>query len=192
MSTTNLFVELIVIGVGAAIWFSLLVLTFFGYEWIPVERLLSLPATLPMLSIVYLFGVLTDRMADVTFEKLFAHANRVKVYGKDNTRQYYLDRDLILDKSERFSEEYEYSRSRQRIARGWTLNAAAIAIALNLFLWTNLQDRQQTLRISLFFTLFLILLAMASRFSWQRLSETQYKKVMHHAIYLREHPQEQG
>ncbi len=52
MSTTSLFVELIVVGVGAAIWLALLTLALFGYEWVqvPADKALSIPAAIATLS----------------------------------------------------------------------------------------------------------------------------------------------
>ena len=38
MSTTDLFVDLMVIGIGAAIWLILLIFSIFGYEWVPVDQ----------------------------------------------------------------------------------------------------------------------------------------------------------
>ena len=40
MSTTNLFVELIVIGVGVLAWVILLIGSVFGYAWVPVDTAL--------------------------------------------------------------------------------------------------------------------------------------------------------
>ncbi|NJN21306.1 MAG: hypothetical protein HC812_09070 [Leptolyngbya sp. RL_3_1] len=69
MSTTDLFVELLIIGVGAAIGLFLLVLTVFGYGWLAWDGLLSLPALLPILAIVYVLGIVVDRFSDRLFEK---------------------------------------------------------------------------------------------------------------------------
>ena len=59
MSTTSLFVELIVVGVGAAIWLTLLTLALFGYGWVqvPADKALSIPAAIPILAVVYVLGI---------------------------------------------------------------------------------------------------------------------------------------
>ncbi len=57
MSTASLFVELVVIGVGALSWVVLLVLSVFGWNWVPTERVFSSVALVPLLSLIYVFGI---------------------------------------------------------------------------------------------------------------------------------------
>jgi hypothetical protein len=64
MSTTTLFVELVVVGVGALAWVCLLLMAGLGHEWVPVDKLFSPSATVPVLALVYLLGIVTDRVAD--------------------------------------------------------------------------------------------------------------------------------
>ena len=71
MGTTELFVELIVIGVGALIWMVLGTLGIFGYDWVPLDRILSISALIPFLSMIYIIGIITDRIADVIFEAIW-------------------------------------------------------------------------------------------------------------------------
>jgi len=72
MNTTNLFVELIVIGVGAFIWLILLVLSVFGYAWIPIEHMLAPAVTIPMLAVIYVLGIISDRIADTVFDAIWS------------------------------------------------------------------------------------------------------------------------
>ena len=66
MNTTNLFVELIVSGVGAAIWVCLLVLLLFDVDRSALVALSAMPVlAIPALAVVYLLGILTDRLSDV-------------------------------------------------------------------------------------------------------------------------------
>lgn len=60
MSTTNLFVELVVIGVGAAIWIVLLGLAVIGCEWATDIEAVSLVAIVPTLAVVYVLGIVSD------------------------------------------------------------------------------------------------------------------------------------
>lgn len=130
MSTTNLFVELLVIGVGAFAWLALLLMTALGIDLAALQSLFTSPvAAIPALAIVYLLGIVTDRIADRAFHLLRVEAKQRTKYpgGSD---QYFQDRWLVLGQSEQFAQFYEYSRSRQRICRGWALNSIAISIAL--------------------------------------------------------------
>ena len=54
MGTTELFVELVVIGIGALVWVALTTFGIFGYEWVPLEKLFSVSALIPFVSFVYI------------------------------------------------------------------------------------------------------------------------------------------
>ena len=81
MSTTNLFVELIVIGLGAAIWVTLLVLAALGLDTRTVlglaENTVILAWTVP---VVYLLGIVTDRLADGLAQVLRMEKKRQTAY----------------------------------------------------------------------------------------------------------------
>ena len=185
MNTTNLFVELIVIGVGAAIWLALFALSVFGYTWVPIERLLSPAAAVFILAVIYVIGIISDRLADTVFEWVWRDDLR-GAYFKDNS-EYYNARRSILTHSERLSDLLEYGRSRLRICRGWALNAILIAIALNTFLWTKLSSRPATWSISIFGSISLVVFALAAWFAWKKLVENEYRKIKEQADYIGRH-----
>ncbi len=93
MSTTDLFVELIIIGIGGAIWLCLLIFGAFGYDWVPLDETFALTALIPFLSVAYVLGIIIDRVADAIFERLWVPSLLEKVYGKD--KGYLNDRRLI-------------------------------------------------------------------------------------------------
>ncbi|MDQ3818792.1 MAG: hypothetical protein M3362_14090 [Acidobacteriota bacterium] len=191
MNTTNLFVELIVIGIGGASWFGLLLFSVFGYGWVPTEQPFSTIMAVPLLSFIYLCGVITDRMADgifIPFDKAVCRRYycKPKKGALREPEHFYDDRNLILNKSERFAALYEYGRSRQRIARGWTVNAILLAITLNIFIAVNLSGKSYASQIALGGTLLLLLLGASSAVSWFLLSKQQYQKVHFQAEFIRE------
>ncbi|MFN8413695.1 MAG: hypothetical protein U0Z26_15035 [Anaerolineales bacterium] len=135
MGTTELFVELIVIGIGAVIWILLGTFSIFGYSWVPGEGFLSVPTLIPFLSLVYIVGIVTDRIADVLFEATVPKLQKKYYSSSDNARD---DRRLIYSKNEYLANLIEYGRSRLRICRGWAFNAAAlILISANFFIVTR-------------------------------------------------------
>ncbi|HVF86841.1 MAG TPA: hypothetical protein VM866_04595 [Pyrinomonadaceae bacterium] len=182
MSTTNLFVELIVIGVGALAWVVLLVLSVAGWQWVPIEKVFSTGALVPLLSIVYVLGIVSDRIADSVFESLWNDKLRRKRFP--DVDDYHAARRHILTRSERLSDLLEYGRSRLRICRGWTLNSMLIATSLNVFLWTRLPDSSLTPSLSLFGTIAFLTFAAASWYTWRKLTATEYRKVQEQAAYL--------
>lgn len=183
MSTTNLFVELIVIGIGTTIWIVLLVLSVFGYEWIPYEQALSLPALIPVLSIIYVLGIVTDRIADALFHHLWIASLR-RDYARSESHDFD-DRRLIYIRSERLADLLEYGRSRLRICRGWAFNTVGILITLHLFVWTRVADRVLRGQLAIFGTLCLLTLIASLWFAWRQLVITDYRKVRDQAAYLR-------
>jgi hypothetical protein len=184
MSTTDLFVELIIIGIGAAIWLVLLILSLFGYNWVPLGVATSLVALVPALAVVYVLGIVVDRVADALFEKVWKPALYRKVY--DDKQAYFHDRHLIYIHAERLSNLLEYGRSRLRICRGWTLNAFLILITSNLFVWTRLSHTRRQVVLSVCCTAAIGLFAYGNWFAWRQLALTNYRKVQDQSAYLRD------
>jgi hypothetical protein len=183
MSTTDLFVELMVIGIGAAIWLILFIFSIFGYEWVPVDQVASLFALIPVAAVVYVLGIVVDRIADTIFEKLWSQTLCEKVYK--TKREYFDDRRLIYTRSDRLGNLLEYGRSRLRICRGWTLNAVLIVISLNGFIWTQVCDRRWRTGLAIFCSIAVGLFALANWFAWRQLSQVNYRKVREQAAFLR-------
>jgi hypothetical protein len=179
MSTTSLFVELIVIGVSTLIWIVLLIFAVFGYTWMPIDILLSPAAAVPVLAIVYVLGIISDRIADAVFDRIWSDDLRGPYFP--DKAAYYQARRRILIHSERLSDLLEYGRSRLRICRGWAFNSILIAIAGNAFLWANFGDLPSALPVSVFSSLFLLLLSFGAWFAWQRLVKTEYRKIKEQA-----------
>lgn len=182
MNTTNLFVELIVIGVGAGIWIFLLILGFTGLSTSDVADLFKAETAIPLLAVIYVLGIVTDRIADTIFEKIWGDSLRQHKFG--DLEKYYLARRDILTKSERLSDLLEYGRSRLRICRGWSFNSVLIIISLNLFLSLSSVTGLSEQPIRLLGTIGFALLAIATWYSWKKLVEAEYRKVIQQAEYL--------
>jgi hypothetical protein len=124
MNTTLIFAELLIIGLQASIWLFLVVLAIFGTNWIQGLATFGIAdwqtvIVVVAISIVYVLGVIVDRLADLVFtrwdikirEQTYPNAPltlgvmRFQL-GKDNE---YLNR------------QFEYTRSRMRIARASSL-----------------------------------------------------------------------
>jgi hypothetical protein len=69
MGATGLFVALVDIGAGALACLVLLTLAAFGWQWVPVERLFSRTALVPLVSVVYRPAIVADRVADSVYER---------------------------------------------------------------------------------------------------------------------------
>ena len=100
----------------------------------------------------------------------------------------------MLTKSSYFATQFEYSRSRQRICRGWILNFILLAISLNTLLLLRPEAFTRAIHlknfnpwhVSYFATPALILLAFASLFAWEKLYDTELKRMKDQAQLLRD------
>ncbi len=181
MNTTNLFVELVVIGVGAAIWVMLLVLSLFGFGWVSFDTLLSLPAIIPCLAVVYVLGIVLDRMADKIFEQWAAP---LASQWFKSAEEYRRARTFIYTRSDALRDLFEYSRSRLRICRGWALNSFLILITLNVFVWSRVTPEDVRFKVSMFGTIFFLFLGMGAWRAWHRLVGNEYKRLHEQYTYL--------
>jgi len=183
MGTTNLFVELVVIGVGALTWVALLASAALGYDPQIFKRLAdSESLIIPTLAITYLLGILIDRFADYLFESLWA--KRLCEVEFPNKDIYHKARIHVISKSERLAERLEYGRSRMRICRGWALNGFLIGISLNLFVWGQMPRGPFASRLAWTGTFFAAAVAVGSWLSWRRLAATEYKKTREQDAYF--------
>lgn len=178
MTTTHLFVELVVIGIGTFTWVFLLIMTFFDYNWISKIQHFHIMATIPLLSIIYLLGIISDRVSDSVFDKFWGKAMREKWF--DNTKDFYDAYSLVFTRSDHLSDLHHYGRSRLRIVRGWALNA----ISLNLFAWIHLHDSCLRYELSVYGTAFLIALAIFAWWAWRKLSIAEYRKTQQQVNYF--------
>lgn len=184
MSTTDLFVELLIIGLGAAVWVLLLIFSIFGLSWLTFEQFTSLTVLLPMLGFIYVLGIVTDRLADAIFDHYFKQSLKRQYYPDDNDQDF-RDRRYLYLKGEQLINLIDYGRSRLRICRGWCFNGVLIILALNLFAWTRVSDTSLSIRLSVYGTLLMGLLVTGLWLAWKQLTLTDYRKVRDQAADLR-------
>lgn len=149
MTTTPVFVELLAIGFGALAGVFLAVSGCFGYNPLDTNHGLFELADpivwlIPTLTLAYVFGIVTDRLADRLFsdsdkEDLCRTFREDPDHDQDRDRErcreryYHLRRTLALHGSFLWA-NLEYGRSRMRICRGWALNSVFLGLGLSLFL----------------------------------------------------------
>jgi hypothetical protein len=189
MGTTELFVELVVIGIGAFIWMVIATLSIFGYAWVPLDRLLSVSALIPFLSIVYIVGIITDRISDVIFESLWVPKLQRKYYSSPNAPRE--DRRLIYSENEYLANLIEYGRSRLRICRGWAFNSVLIIIAVNFFIVAQVTNRDLQNKLFIWINILVGFIAFFSWYTWYKLLDTQYHRLRDDADFIRQNDKPQ-
>ncbi|HVF51331.1 MAG TPA: hypothetical protein VNA19_14675 [Pyrinomonadaceae bacterium] len=199
MGTTNLFVELIVIGTGVAIWLVLLALTVFGYAWVRLDKewMDSSFVAVFGLIMVYVLGILFDRFANSIFKDDTLIGKRLYklLYGKkrahrkppqpfDNFDEYDDTKAIVYSRLESLRDLYEYNRSRLRICRGWALNCVLIIVSLNLFIWTRLPQDYPRTRLSAAASALLLVMAFAAVQGWADLTSNENKNLKLHKTVI--------
>lgn len=182
MGTTNLFVELVVIGAGVLIWLALFMLTVLGLPSVAISESFQVAFTIPMLAIIYVAGIIWDRIADLLFEKSWVDRWRLEFF--QNKKDYYNARRTILTKSERLSDLLEYGRSRMRICRAWTLNSILIGIFFSAFIYRNFPHDEKYGLLILTAIFLSLIFSFGAWYAWASMTKTQFRKVKEQSNYL--------
>jgi hypothetical protein len=112
-------VEILVVGLQALIWVTILARAFTDDAWLAPRLVLAKEwaplLTVVALSLAYALGVVVDRWADTLFK-------RQDAAPPEERGNLAMRRLTVLHKSEGMAKFLEYQRSRLRIARGMVLN----------------------------------------------------------------------
>ncbi|MFN6483339.1 MULTISPECIES: hypothetical protein [unclassified Nostoc] len=185
MNTTALFVELIVIGTGAAIWLIILLLSIFGYTWIPWKETTALVALIPVLSVVYVLGIVVDYLAFLLYGKWDKRLRRQKFINKEESEsaRIYVYTYATINIINRL----EYDRSRIRIVRAWSINCFILAISTLIFVWSQLSLMRFSLRLSLsiFSALAFGIGIVSTLYVWRTLSLGYYGQIAQASVFLK-------
>lgn len=127
METTQLYIELIIIGLEGFIWMCTFLVDIIGNKAISVLTNIigNFSSSLLLIGILYVIGILIDRFADIIFQKKEnAIRNKSGLQAKSSI--------LVWKKYD--AEKYaEYSRTRVRILRASILNLPMISISFILY-----------------------------------------------------------
>ena len=172
MQTTNLFVELLLIGIGAAIWIFFFLL-FWGIDVQAILRFLGENQIIGAgfsIAILYILGIVTDRFADRLFDK----------EAKKHLNTYFESYDDLLvgrvtlyQAASPLVENLNYGRSRMRICRGWLFNLILIFLLGNIYFLINTQWK-----LVAFLTVCCVVLGYGFYFAWKNLIKKEYSKIM--------------
>ncbi len=185
MNTTNLFVELVVIGVGTLMALILVVMSIFGYGWISWKQITSSTMLIPLLSVTYLLGIVIDHIAGQIYA---SWSKQLRVEQFSDNHEYYKARTYVYQyANEWIISLFLYGKSRLRICRAWSLNCILLAITIPLFVWIRLSEISNNTKISI--TIFSVILftigAVATSLAWKKLANNDYKRVAETNTILR-------
>ena len=136
MSTTTVFVELLITGIQASAWVMMLVIAAVGYEWIfnllpQLEKWVSLVSII-VFTFWYSLGIIMDRLANIfllVFRPGALLLNSSWIKRKTDSVTKDVRRIKILANEKSISHLLEYLLSRLRIVRATALNMILITIS---------------------------------------------------------------
>jgi 8-oxo-dGTP pyrophosphatase MutT (NUDIX family) len=140
MATTAIIAEILIVGLQALAWLTLLIAAF-AREWSPTKTLNDWDAVALLLVIggAYVAGVLIDRVADSLFDEPgIKQATRLQERTRETGKLARLfelgtKRLRVMSHEEGMGTFLEYQRSRLRIARSTVLNLALAAVIAPVF-----------------------------------------------------------
>jgi hypothetical protein len=179
MNTTLLFAELLIVGLHTGIWLFILTLCVFGYDWLLSLQFSAFSAwqttiAILSLSIFYVLGIITDRLADRIFSRWEKRVRTKEIpnpplpiavmrysVGKDNE---YLNR------------LFEYTRTRMRIARASSVNFGLMTLFTLIFIVINgLNFGGKGIWVGFLFVLLLgTFLTLTAVSTWHKLTRTYF------------------
>lgn len=133
MSTTNLIVEFLVIGIQVAIWISLSVLIFTGTDWLEFNKIKELGTAIIalLIAISYPIGIFVDNLADFFLSKEDKKMRNEFISDEDKS---ILRIRTLAGENSPVAELFSYQRMRIRISRSSFLNFLIITILLPILL----------------------------------------------------------
>lgn len=177
IAATAMFVEVLVVGIGAFVAVVGGVSAAAGYSNMQrvAPLLASTPASGAALAFSYALGVAVDRAADVL---LTPHRRRLRGRYFPSTVAYGVARQKVAD-SPHIAAMADYARSRMRICRGWVLNSLFLSISFILLLSRfPIQDRALLISVT---AVLGGLCVVGFYAAWMNITETGYKKLSQQA-----------
>ena len=184
MSTTQVFVELLITGFGGLIWIILFVCELCGFN-ISAVLFGDYPTILifPISGIAYIIGILVDRIGYQIFIK---HEKKhiPGVFQQDNEKvgypmtegEIYVELMIayIMQNSEQLKAQIDYNRTRLRLCRSWILNFGLIFLSLVL---PAVASGGVDQRLFVVFSILSLLLGVASFTIWKKLAKDYYVNI---------------
>ncbi|OWY25261.1 hypothetical protein C7N43_29405 [Sphingobacteriales bacterium UPWRP_1] len=173
MKTTDLFVELVVIGMGLFINLLLLCVLLFGYDWLQYD-VIPAASLLPVIAVIYVLGIVFDRCSD-NFTRNTDSKIRTSYFS--DSKEFLLARDNAFDASDSIKSLHDYNRSRMRICRSWFIYWGMMAILAPVAAWLRMPDVYAKKGLMLCSFLLFALLAFVTRYAWVSLTHGYYSRL---------------
>jgi len=131
LPTTQLYVEQLIIGLESSVWVTFVIANITGIDTVIklLSKMGSLPGVLLCLGILYILGIVVDRLADVLVLK-----KQKRIEEAIDIKEPPLSKEIAELRLENY---YKYTLSRLRVLRATIINAPAIGVSAIVFLLLN-------------------------------------------------------
>ena len=132
MATTAIFAEILIVGLQAMTWLSLLVVARYGTDWFHERSFDGWQAllTIVVVAAAYVLGILVDRLADTTGGALERVWRPRRI---DTPVSVSAMRLRVLREGGELARFSEYQRSRSRVARATVVNGVLTGVAVLVY-----------------------------------------------------------
>jgi len=171
MKTTELFAELLVIGIGGCALVMTLALIaapeLATWSFDPVRLFL------PTLVAAYVLGIVIDRLADGLFTFAFGSRSPLAITS-EQMPEYREATDRALEPNPRAAQLHAYNRTRQRICRSWTL----LGIGLGATIPFAVVSLGMTARVGRVASVAFVFLAVGCFLAWYALKQAEEREIL--------------
>jgi hypothetical protein len=181
MSTTSLFVELLVVGFEALVWISLFFSAFCGIGWLPglinIFEKAGLFVAIALVGFAYLVGIIFDEIFDFL---TVGWSSRIKsAIHEKNLPEMWDMQAYIFGNSKEATEQLGYIRTRVRIMRSSIFNFGLIGIGAILFINSQMSSANYSIgRINWIVSIISLSLVGIASFVYWRLEKAYWLRVM--------------
>jgi hypothetical protein len=173
MSTTLLFVEILLIGLQSGVWIIFLVLVLWGNDFLKLlENVwlsdVNIAIGLVIISFLYTIGIVIDRLADTIFERWYS-ALKNKIFPNRKTPTQKMRFELSKSNPELSNNMY-YARSRIRIARASAINFTLITTLSLIYVITRIPASTNRNTLAVYIVVIGAALTASIIWSWKKLS----------------------
>ena len=173
MNTTNLFVELLIIGAGFLSLLSTSVIAAIGSSWKSPFQIDSSILLVALLGFSYVLGIVMDRFADQVFRS-WDRKLRLRNF-KDNESYHEARTYVYINANEKIISLFEYGRSRVRITRAWSIIFLLLGISIPAYFLRI--GYVSTLRVNMLIFISFEILALLTLQSWRKLAINDYERL---------------
>ena len=152
METTQLYVELIIIGLETSIWMCVFFVNIIGKQIMSMfaDILNNFASSLVLVGIIYIIGLIMERLSNLLYKRIKKKIKKESGFKGETS--------ILIWQRHNQEKYFEYAKSKIRILRASTLNLPLITVSFIWYIWNFAESNRIILLIYVF--------ALGSLFTW--------------------------